>query len=75
MLSLFIILISLRPSQDFGVMQGHLEFSAPDWPLKVVARVVPKCVIPWSCFTARFSVSYVLPLLTVWLISASYIHV
>ena len=33
MLSLFIILISLLPSQDFSVMQGHLEFSASNWPL------------------------------------------
>ena len=39
--------------------------------LKVVARVVPKWVIPWNCFTVRFSVSYVLPLL-IWLISTSY---
>ena len=38
--------------------------------LKVVARVVPKWAIPWNCFTVRFSVSYVVPLL-IWLINAS----
>ena len=39
--------------------------------VKSMSVISPKWVIPWNCFTVRFSVSYVVSLL-IWLISASY---